>query len=194
MTTYRLRQMEIDDKVCEQINLKLVEHIYPKEVIERCLQQSGWWGQKQRRIRQTTVVSLVWLLIAMALWSRLNQSQVWQKLVGHLRTLHPLPQQGKLSDSGISGRRQELGSEPLQGLFKECCVVLSQPGQPGAFFGRYRIMAIDGTVFRTADTPANEQAFGRSHNQFGKGAFPQVRAVLLAECATHAVVGLELSR
>jgi hypothetical protein len=29
---------------------------------------------------------------------------------------------------------------------------------PGAFFGRYRLMAVDGSVFNTADTQANEQA------------------------------------
>jgi len=55
-------------------------------------------------------------------------------------------------------------------------------------------MAIDGTVFKTADTPANEHAFGRSSNQYGKGAYPQVRGVLLAECGSHAVVGLQLDR
>src|SRR5260221_10775251 len=65
---------------------------------------------------------------------------------------------------------------------------------PSAFFGRYRLMAIDGTVFNTADTQANEAAFGRSSNQYGKGAYPQVRCVLLAECGSHAVVELEISR
>ena len=43
---------------------------------------------------------------------------------------------------------------------------------PEAFFGRYRLMAIDGTLFNTPDTEANEQAFGRSSNQYGKGAYP----------------------
>lgn len=55
-------------------------------------------------------------------------------------------------------------------------------------------MAIDGTVFNTADTPANEAAFGRSSNQYGKGAYPQVRCVVLAECGSHATVELEISR
>ena len=32
--------------------------------------------------------------------------------------------------------------------------------------------------------------FGRSSNQYGPGAYPQVRCVLLAECGSHAVVGL----
>ena len=55
-------------------------------------------------------------------------------------------------------------------------------------------MAIDGTVFNTADTKANAAAFGRSSNQYGPGAYPQVRCVLLAECGSHGVVGLEIGR
>ena len=53
-------------------------------------------------------------------------------------------------------------------------------------------MAIDGTVFNTADTPANALAFGRRSNQYGPGAYPQVHGVLLAECGSHAVVGLSI--
>jgi hypothetical protein len=64
---------------------------------------------------------------------------------------------------------------------------------PGAFFGRYRLLAIDGTLFNTPDTQANAHAFGRSRNQYGPGAYPQVRCVLLSECGSHAVIGLQVS-
>ncbi len=192
---YRLRQLDVDDKVCEQVDLALVEQVYPKEEIERCVGQSQSWANKRRRIRQTTLFTLVWLIIAMGLWSRLNQCLVWQKLVGKLSALHPAEKQGKLSDSGVSGRRKELGSAGLQELMQRCCLVMAEPQtMPSAFFGRYRLMAIDGTVFNTPDTVANEQAFGRSSNQYGKGAYPQVRCVLLSECGSHAVVGVEMSR
>jgi hypothetical protein len=63
---------------------------------------------------------------------------------------------------------------------------------PSAFFGRYRLMAIDGTLFNTPDTPANRAAFGGSSNQYGKGAYPQVRGVMLTECGSHATIGLHL--
>src|SRR2546421_6050687 len=55
-------------------------------------------------------------------------------------------------------------------------------------------MAIDGTLFNTPETDANVLAFGRSSNQYGPGASPQVRCVLLAECGSHGVVGLEIGR
>jgi hypothetical protein len=192
---YRLREMSIDDKVCEQVSLTMLSEVYPKEVVERCVEQSEPWASKERRERQCSVESLVLFVMGMALWSRRNQSQVWRTLVGQLSDLHPGEPDSDISDSGLSSRRKELGRQGLQALMQECCRVLAQPeSMPSAFFGRYRLMAIDGTLFNTPDTAANDAAFGRSSNQYGKGASPQVRCVLLAECGSHAVVGLEMDR
>ena len=192
---YRLREMELDDKVCEQVSMTMLEEVYPKEVIERCVQQSQPWSTKARRVRASTALALVLFVMGMALWSRLNQCQVWHKLVGKLSALHPGSPEEGLSDSGISGRRPVLGSQGLQALMRERCQLIAEPASmPAAFFGRYRLMAIDGTVFNTPDTPANAAAFGRSSNQYGPGAYPQVRCVLLAECGSHAVVGLNIDR
>jgi Insertion element 4 transposase N-terminal/Transposase DDE domain len=187
--------MDVDDKVCEQVSLTMLNGVYPKEVIERCVQESEPWSTKARRVRASTALALVLFVIAMALWSRLNQCQVWQKLVGKLSDLHPAEPEGGLSDSGLSGRRKELGSQCLQALMRQRSQVIAQPStMPSAFFGRSRLMAIDGTVFNTPDTKANALAFGRSSNQYGPGAYPQVRCVLLAECGSHAVVGLSMDR
>jgi DDE family transposase/transposase IS4-like protein len=192
---YRLRQMEINDKVCEQVSMTMLQAVYPKAVIERCVQQSEPWSSKARRVRASTALALVLFVMGMALWSRLNQCQVWHKLVGKLSDLHPGTPQSPLSDSGLSGRRQALGSQGLQAVMRERCQVMAQPSSmPSAFFGRYRLMAIDGTLFHTADTQANAAAFGRSSNQYGPGAYPQVRCVQLAECGSHAVVGLSIDR
>ena len=190
---YRLREMDIDDKVCEQVSMTMLSEVYPTDVIERCVQQSEPWSTKVRRVRLSTALTLVVFVIGMALWSRRNQCQVWQSLVGKLSDLHPAEPKSTISDAGLSGRRKALGSQCLEALMRECCQVIAQPSSmPSAFFRRYRLMAIDGTVFNTADTKANALAFGRSSNQYGPGAYPQVRCVLLAECGSHAVVGLEI--
>ena len=187
--------MDIDDKVCEQVDITLLGQVYPRDVIEGCVGQSELWKAKKRRVRQTTMLALVWFVIAMALWSRLCQCLVWEKLVRRLSDLHPGEPDAQLSDAALAGRRGALGHSGLRALMEQRCVVLADRHQmPTAFFGRYRLMAIDGTVFNTADTAANSCAFGRSHNQYGPGAYPQVRCVLLVECGSHAVVGLEMSR
>jgi len=185
--------MDIDDKVCEQVSLTMLSEIYPREVIERCVRESEPWSTKERRVRLSTALTLVLFVIGMGLWSRRNQCQVWQSLVGKLSDLHPAEPKSTISASGLSGRRKELGSQGLQALMRECCEVMAEPSRmPSAFFGRYRLMAIDGTLFNTPDTKANAAAFGRSSNQYGPGAYPQVRCVLLAECGPHAVVGLSI--
>jgi len=195
LSMYRLREMDVDDKVCEQVSMTMLSEVYPKDVIERCVQQSEPWSTKVRRVRLSTALTLVVFVIGMALWSRRNQCQVWQSLVGKLSDLHPAEPKSTISASGLSGRRKELGSQCLQAIMRERCQVMAQPSSmPSAFFGRYRLMAIDGTVFNTPDTKANAAAFGRSSNQYGPGAYPQVRCVLLAECGSHAVVGLEMGR
>src|ERR1700694_2353348 len=192
---YRLREMDVDDKVCEQVSMTMLSKVYPKDMVERCVQQSQPWSTKARRVRASTALTLVLFVIGMALWSRLNQCQVWQSLVGKLSDLHPGEPESGLSDSGLRGRRQELGSQCLQTIMRERCQVMAQPSSMStAFFRRYRLMAIDGTLFNTPETEANVLAFGRSSNQYGPGAYPQVRCVLLAECGSHGVVGLEMGR
>jgi hypothetical protein len=187
--------MTVDDKVCEQVSMTLLNEVYPKNVVERCVRQSEPWNTKVRRVRLSTALALVLFVIGMALWSRRNQCQVWTSLVGKLSDLHPAEPDSASSDSGLSGRRQALGSQCLQALMQERCQVLATPqSMPSAFFGRYRLMAIDGTLFHTPETKANEAACGRSSNQYGPGAYPQVKCVQLAECGSHAVVGLEMDR
>ncbi len=191
---YRLREMDLDDKVCEQVSPTMLSRVYPPEVIERCMGSSEPWSSKTRRVRLCTVLSLVLFVIGMALWSRQNQSQVWRKVVGQLTELHPLQPKSTISDAGLSGRRQALGWQGLQALMGERCQLIAEPeSMPSAFFGRYRLMAMDGTLFNTPDTQANRAAFGGSSNQHGRGPFPQVRCVGLAECGSHAVVGLVIS-
>ena len=46
---YRLREMAIDDKVCEQVSMTMRSRVYPKDVIKRCVQQSEPWSTKVRR-------------------------------------------------------------------------------------------------------------------------------------------------
>ena len=70
---YRLREMTMDDKVCEQVSMTLLSEVYPQEVIERCVRHSEPWCTKVRRVRLSTALSLVLFVIALGLWSRRNQ-------------------------------------------------------------------------------------------------------------------------
>jgi len=86
--------------------------------------------------------------------------------------------------------RARLGPEPMAALFDAVAVPLATSATRGAFYRDWRLMSIDGTCLDVADTPANEEAFGRPGSSRGEGvgAFPQVRLVGVAECGTHALV------
>ncbi len=63
---YRLRQMDVDDKVCDQVDMTLLAQVYPAEVIQRCVGGSEPWASKVRRVRQSTMLALVLFVIGMA--------------------------------------------------------------------------------------------------------------------------------
>src|SRR5260221_10230133 len=107
---YRLREMDVNDKVCEEVSMTMLSKVSPKDVIERCVHQSEPWSTKARRVRLSTALALVLLGIGVALWSRLNQSQGWEKLVGKLSDLHPGEPASTIGGGGVSGRRKALGS------------------------------------------------------------------------------------
>ena len=44
----------------------MLEEVYPKDVIERCVQESQPWSSKARRVRLSTVLTLVFFVLAMA--------------------------------------------------------------------------------------------------------------------------------
>lgn len=189
---YRVRHLAQNDKMSEQVRLKMFEPVYPAELLQRSLQQSPTRQQKRRRLRQCTALSVLWFLLAMVLWSRLAQARVWDKLTHWLQDRYPDQPEDPAGASALSYQRAIRGVEPLQWLFEHGTHVLCTPETEGAFYRGHRLMALDGSLFNVPDTKANAQAFGRSCNQYGKGAYPQARAVMLTECGSPATVGLHL--
>jgi hypothetical protein len=59
---------------------------------------------------------------------------------------------------------------------------------PGAFRFGLRLVSWDATMLDTPDSDDNAEAFIRSRNRRGGGAFPKVRLMTLIEVGTHAVI------
>jgi hypothetical protein len=57
-----------------------------------------------------------------------------------------------------------------------------------------RLVGIDGSTFELPDEPEVEQAFGRPGGHQGRTGYPQARCVVLAECATHAILGANIGQ
>jgi Insertion element 4 transposase N-terminal len=131
-----------------------------------------------------------YFVMGMALYSEGSYEDVFRLLTdglswaSGLRESYPSP-----SKSAIFQARVRLGAEPLQALFTRVARPLGTPGTPGVWLSGRRLVAIDGVCLDVADTPVNEDFFGRPDVAQGeKSAFPQARLVAVAECGTNAIL------
>jgi hypothetical protein len=178
-----IRQIAADAKISEQVRMEALEQAVPYAEIQAVVAAHGL--QRQRNRKLSAELGLL-LGIAMHLFRGCSLEQVLWKLMKGVRLLRPEIQPA--TKGAISQLRYEIGARAMVDLFHRVCQPMARPDTPGAFWKGLRLMGIDGTNESTADTPANERCFGRHTAGWGKAAFPQLKAVHLAEIGTHAVV------
>ena len=182
---YSLRQLTEESKFCQQLHLDALHGVLPSGTIDEVLQETGAKTQRERKLNLRVVV--LWL-IALHLFPELPGGEVFARLAQGLRYLWHDPDLDLPGASALCHRRYQLGVRPLWALFHRVCRPMTTQSTPGAFRFGLRLMAIDGALEDVPDTPPNAKAFGRPTTDRGEGAFPQVRAVYLCECGSHALV------
>jgi len=127
---------------------------------------------------------------AMCLFFDDDYEEVMRKLVGSLKSMGSWRDDWKVpSTSAITQARQRLGADPLRVLFEKTAVPVAGRGTKGAWLASRRLMAVDGFMVEVPDTSENADEFGRMSNGRKASAFPQVQAVVLGECGSHAITG-----
>jgi hypothetical protein len=142
-------------------------------------------ARSSERRRCLPADSVIWLVIAMALFAADSIPKAWRRL--HPTRDHPEP-----TDSAFSQARRRLGVAPLRHLFLETARPMATHQTVGASYRGWRLMGLDGTTLDLPDTPDNAHTFGRPTTDRAEGAFPQVRLLALCELGTHAVCGLAI--
>ncbi|WP_394427120.1 IS4 family transposase [Streptomyces sp. SGAir0957] len=178
--------------VSDLSGLGLLTWVYPPGLVDRVVAACGRVEQRRRLLPARLVVYFV---LGLALFSPAPYLDVMRHLVEGLRGLGLLGDWRIPAKSSLFRARQRLGSEPLRVLFTATAKPLGTLATPGVFWRGLRLLAVDGTCWDVADTPANEAAFGRPGNARGadKSSFPQVRMACLVETGTHLVVDAELA-
>jgi hypothetical protein len=181
----------VAEGVPELSGLGVLTWVYPPDLVDRVVAACGRAEQRRRLLPARLVVYFV---LALALFSPAPYLEVLRHLTEGLRDLGRWGSWRMPAKSSLFRARERLGAEPLRVLFAATARPLATPSTPGAFWRGLRLMAVDGSCWDAADTPANDKEFGRpgTHRGEGGGAFPQVRMVALVECGTHAVVDAEL--
>jgi hypothetical protein len=182
---FRIREIENECKFSNSLTIEALSQAIPSSAITQVIEQEGVAEARQRKL---TIAVVIWLVIALHLFPTVAIAGVLRKLARGLRLIWSDPSIQLPCDSAIAYRRAQLGAPPLVALFKQLCQPMATPDTQGAFLFGLRLMALDGTTEDVPDTPANAAAFGRHTSSRGASAFPQVQAVYLVECGTHAVV------
>jgi len=182
---FRIREIDAECKFSSALTVQALSRAIPAEAIAHVLQQEACLEERERKLTMTVIV---WLVIALHLYTTLSIGAVLRKLARGLRFIWPDPTIELPKDSAIAYRRSQLGARPMVALFHQLCQPLATPLTHGAFLFGLRQMAIDGVVEDVPDTEANAAYFGRHTSARGHSAFPQLQGVLLAECGTHAIV------
>ena len=181
-----------DQRLSDHISIGVLTRAYPPQLVDRILAASGRTEQRHRLLPARV---MVYYAMALALFSESSYEEVMRNLIEGLDWSAGWREEWKVpSKVAIAKARARLGPEPVRALYEEAARALATPRSEGAFLGELRLMAIDGTTLDLADTEANEAAFGRPGSARGEGraAYPQLRAVGLAECGTHAITDVAL--
>lgn len=182
---YRLREIDAENKFCQELHVEAINRVLPVQEIKAALAAEN---VQASRIRKLNLWVTVLIIVCMNIYPFLSIGHVMQKMARGLRFIWPDPEYDVAKDSALSYRRYQISPRVMARLFRQICRPIATPETKGAFLFGLRLMAIDGTEETIPDTAANEAVFGRHHTGRSPAAFPQVQAVYLAECGTHAIV------
>jgi Insertion element 4 transposase N-terminal len=190
----KLHDLPDNCKLPVEMQTQLLQDIYAPSLVQpllderiRELEQS-----KKLRTRKLTLLVILWMVIIMNWYPKRSQASVLTTMAAGARFLWPSDEIPLPTPQAIVYRREQVGIDPLQRLFRTACKPLASPETKGAFRLGYRIMALDGTWQNVPDTAANAAAFGRFQSGQSQSAFPQARVVILVECGTHAIVDADV--
>jgi hypothetical protein len=152
-------------------------------------------GEVRSRLLPARVT--VYYVLAMCLFSGQGYEEVMRLLVGGLEWMSRWRRAWTVpSTAAIAKARARLGAEPLRALFRGTVRPLATEVTRGAWYRGLRLVAMDGAMLDVPDTAENDEYFGRpgSGRGEGRGAFPQIRMVGVAECGTHAMFAAAIGR
>lgn len=180
------RKPTSDRRLSDAVSVGVLTRVFPPEVVDEVI---AGCGRTEQRRRSLPARSVAYFAMGMALHADGSYEDVLALISDGLAWSAREEGQVRLANkAAISHARDRLGKEPMAALFERVSTPLATPGTPGCFLAGRRLAAIDGTCLDLADTPVNDEHFGRPGVMKGeRAAFPQARVVALAECGTHAM-------
>lgn len=173
----------------EQAGIGVLAEAFPLDTVRAILKATDREGRRKRLLPP---LMMVYYTIALGLFVGVGCREVLRRLLDGAGWIWPERVQ-IATDSAITQARQRLGSEPIEALYNSVEPIATKATR-GAWFGSWRVVALDGFIVDVAESEENEQAFGRPGSSRGRSAYPQVRVVGFIENGTHVFFGAEMDR
>src|SRR6516225_10168997 len=129
-----------------------LEQVIPPEAVRQALHDTGRINPRSCKLTHEVIC---WVVLAMGILTDLPIRQVF-KHARRLRVGETTPHR-----SSLCVARQRLGIAPVRAVFERVVHPLARPETPGAFYGGFRLVGLDGTVCNVPDSPANAAVFAR---------------------------------
>ena len=139
------QQAVVADRLPDRIGIGVLAKVFPPELVDRVVDEAGAREQRKRVLPARVVV---YLLLAMVLFSGSGYGQVWDRLVRGLewaRTFRVRVALGmQPSPAAISLARRRLGWQVMEKLLEAVAGPLAGEEQDTAYVAGMRLVAIDG--------------------------------------------------
>ena len=179
-------------RLTDAISLGVLASWVPRDAVDDAIEAAGKGARRSGGKLPPHV--MVYFAMALALFDD-DFEEVIVKLTETLQSWGCWDKGWEVPTSGgITQARQRLGHEPVKELFAQVAAPVAGEDTAGAFLGPWRLTSIDGFEWDAPATPENIAAFGfaGTGKDAAPAAFPKVRVVTVAECASHAVVAAAL--
>ncbi len=171
-------------RVTDWISLGVLASWVSRDAVDEAVEETGKAAKRSDGTIPPHVV--VYFVMALALFADEDYEEVAASLAG---VLADWGAGWEPTSSGLAQARKRLGPEPMAELFREVARPVAQEDTGGAFFGGWRLMSLDAMVFDVEASKKNLAEFGLPGTRDGaEAALPQVRAVTVDECTSHAPV------
>lgn len=155
-------------------NIQTLAELLPLALVEQALIQTETVTFRKRKL---TLESMVWLVIGMAIYNDKPLSQIVNML-----DIVDRDKRAFVAPSAVIQRRQDLGVDAIQKLFELTQSFWNKQAEHPHWNG-LNLLAIDGVVWRTEDTPENNKVYSKPTNT----QYPQVRMVCQMELSSHLI-------
>lgn len=158
--------------------------ILSPELIEKGFKQAGVATIRKRRLPLETVL---WSIVGMSLFRQRSVWDISTQMDIMLPDKKPL-----VAPSAVVQARQRLGSEAVKQVFLAFCERHYQSDKFETWAG-LNLLAVDGVVWRTTDTPENHKTFKAQSNGHHENVFPKIRMVCHMEVSSHQLINSTFS-